>query len=136
MITLCLRHLTLIEARARQAAPFEYCALLFGDSGRGGGAIVTGLIRLRNGDARPGRFAVDNTELRHAYTGVRERSSEPIALLHSHPSGPAIPSAADLAALSGASLPWIIAALRPEGGLDVAGFSPGTGDDLRLIIAD
>lgn len=84
-----------ILAHARRDAPRECCGLLAGRGGR-----IELAIPLRNIDRRPrSRFRIDPAEhiaVRRALRTLAPKL-EIVGVYHSHPRGPATPSAADVA---------------------------------------
>jgi len=123
-----------LERAARASRPLEYCAALLGDVD-GELAVVTDLVRLRNCDTRPGRFAVADAELRHAELVARERRRVLVALLHSHALAPAVPSARDLAAMAGSRWPWVILGFDPADRVELAAFDAGTATPIPIVAA-
>jgi proteasome lid subunit RPN8/RPN11 len=84
-----------IVAHARRAHPHECCGLLVGRAGR-----VLFAKPTRNVDARPdARYEVDARQHLDLQRALRDTvpSLDVIGVYHSHPEGPARPSATDLA---------------------------------------
>lgn len=81
-----------MRAHTAFCAPAEACGLLAFDA--------DGRLRMvypcTNGDASPHRFTVDPREHLMASRSAEARSWEIAGLFHSHPSGPAVPSATDV----------------------------------------
>lgn len=102
----------LARAMARLAAaawPREACGLLVGQAA-GAEVIVTGLAPSRNRAAAADAFEID-TALRLALQRRLRREGEAvIGVWHSHPAGPAMPSARDAAGAWEAGLIWLITA--------------------------
>jgi len=75
--------------------PEECCGILLG---RGGAAShAREALLCDNADAEPRlRYAVGDRDLLRAVKRARERGEEIVGFYHSHPDGPARPSAADL----------------------------------------
>jgi proteasome lid subunit RPN8/RPN11 len=82
---------------ARRDRPLECCGLLIGR-----GRSVTGAVAMRNVEASPTRFRVDDREHIALRRALRLLSPplDVIGVYHSHPSGPARPSPTDLAEAS------------------------------------
>jgi proteasome lid subunit RPN8/RPN11 len=120
-VILAASALATIEHRSRAARPGEYCAALLGT-----GETVTGVVRLRNCDPRPGHFALPDAELRRADWAARTTGRDVLALLHSHPFGPPVLSAEDRRSLAVSGHPWVIAAFDAEDRLVLAAFAAGT----------
>ena len=80
-------------AHARRELPNEACALLAGDLDAG---RVTTAHPARNLLASPYRFEVDPRDLVRIVHAVERRGADLVAIFHSHPAGPAIPSPTDV----------------------------------------
>src|SRR5262245_19654424 len=82
-----------ILAHARDEAPQECCGLLLGSPAR-----VVRSVRARNSASDPvRRFLVDPADHFAAIRIARSTHLEVVGAYHSHPSGPPVPSATDLA---------------------------------------
>lgn len=80
-------------ARARAGAPEEVCGLL---AGRRDPDVVTDVRRVANvADAPRDRYELDPGEQVAAMRAVEARGDEVVGFYHSHPRGPAEPSATD-----------------------------------------
>lgn len=82
----------IIRAHARETAPDECCGLLIGTPERIDRAVPT-----RNLRASPNRYLVDPAEHFAARRAARKEGLAVVGAYHSHPGGPAVPSAVDLA---------------------------------------
>ncbi len=80
-----------IEAHLQANLPEEACGLLAGRDGH-----VSAVIPITNHVHSPVRFYMDPLELVSALTRIEEQKSELLAIFHSHPTGPAHPSATDI----------------------------------------
>lgn len=78
-------------AHARQESPVECCGLLGGR-----GPLVDSIYPLRNKDGSQTRYSAEEHDLIRAVRSIRDRSAEVVAIYHSHPRWPAIPSQTDL----------------------------------------
>ena len=76
---------------ARQVAPLECCGLLGGTELR-----AQRYYPLRNELASPVRYQGDARDMLAAFRDLRENGLELVAIYHSHPSSPAVPSRTDL----------------------------------------
>jgi desampylase len=95
-----------ILAEAKRAVPQEACGLLLGQGRR-----VERVQPARNVHATPPtHFEIDPQALIDAHRAARQGGSQVIGYYHSHPTGPAQPSAADRAQGSGDGRIWAIAA--------------------------
>ena len=91
-------------AHARQEYPNECCGLLVG-----AGLEIDECVRMANVDPRPAsRYAIDPA----AHIAVRRRlrgtPRSIIGCYHSHPAGPPVPSATDVAEAYYAEFVWVI----------------------------
>jgi proteasome lid subunit RPN8/RPN11 len=80
-------------AHARRSLPNESCALLGGDSARG---LVATVHLARSRLASPYRYDVDSEDLVRIVHRIEDSGEELVGIFHSHPIGPAVPSAADI----------------------------------------
>ena len=121
--------LTEIEAHAHAEAPRECCGLLGGRD-----AQVAARYPLPNQSPNPEReyFAAPE-DLFIAMRRMRERREELLAIYHSHPRGPAYPSATDLETAFYPEAVYLIVALTPH--LEIRGFrlSHGTPQEVKLV---
>lgn len=116
---------TLLEAAAA-VDPREACGLLFGVAVADGLAIRSASVAA-NVAADPERFfEIDPAHLFAVQRAARSGGPRPVGVWHSHPQGPARPSAADRAGVTRADWVWLIvagqelSAWRP----DAEGFAP------------
>jgi proteasome lid subunit RPN8/RPN11 len=105
------RHLL---ALARAARPREACGLLLGV--RAG--VVTEAVELANVAPGLDRFELDPGGFVRAAGDARARALRVLGVWHSHPAGPATPSAADLAGALRGERGWSHAIVGPAGGGD------------------
>lgn len=101
-------HDAMIE-HCRAVAPIEACGLLGGKGGR-----VDSFHPLRNAAASETRYEADPRDVIEAVRGLRGRQAEILAIYHSHPRWPAIPSRTDLAANHYGDVPRIIVSLLDD----------------------
>jgi len=91
-------------AEARRAIPAEACGLLLGEAAR-----IAEVRPARNLHATPQtHFEIDPQALIDAHRAERAGGPRVIGYYHSHPYGPAEPSAADRAQASGDGRVWAI----------------------------
>ncbi len=109
--------LTAIRAHAAAALPQEVCGLLLGE-----GARITAARPAANVHPAPHtHFEIDPQALIDAHRAAREQGApQVIGYYHSHPRGPAEPSATDRASAAGDGRVWAIVA-----GEDVAFWQDG-----------
>jgi proteasome lid subunit RPN8/RPN11 len=93
-------------AHCLREAPLECCGLL-------GGAppLVSSIHPLRNADASETRYNADPHDLIRAVIELRGRGAEILAIYHSHPRWPAVPSQTDLRENHYGAVPRIIVSL-------------------------
>ncbi len=75
----------------RSVYPHEGCGLLAGEDG-----IVTGVYEVKNQLASPSAYEMDPQQQLEAMIDIEERGWDLLAIFHSHPGGPDIPSDADV----------------------------------------
>lgn len=92
--------------------PEESCGVLLGRV-EGGLRRVTLAVRCRNDDPAPARrYALDPLEILAAVKLARRRGEEVVGFYHSHPGGPARPSAADLAEAHWPGCAYVVTAVE------------------------
>jgi proteasome lid subunit RPN8/RPN11 len=96
-------------AHCQRESPLECCGILGGDSPR-----VSSIHPLRNDLASETRYNADPQDLITAHIELRQRRSEILAIYHSHPCFPAIPSDVDLAENHYGPVPRIIVSLAGD----------------------
>ncbi len=139
MLAMTLAKLKVLTAAAEAAYPEEACALIVGRKGPGR-HFWTGRIEPARNVApdRRRRFEVDpglriglERDLRHGPDTV-------IGVWHSHPDGPARPSAVDLASAFEPELVWIITAVAGGQAVQTAAYclrdDGGGFQDLPLVL--
>ena len=82
-----------VLSHARDAQPNEACGLLAGDAASG---EVRAFHRARNERASPRRFSIAPEDLVRLTYAIEAAGLEMVAIFHSHPSGPAMPSPTDI----------------------------------------
>jgi proteasome lid subunit RPN8/RPN11 len=102
-----------IRAQARAASPYGCCGLLEGlrvEGVRGDRAFkVKALHPVRNLSSEPARFEMEPQGQFAAHRAARANGAAIIGCYHSHPYGPALPSAADRAGAGEENFLWLIA---------------------------
>lgn len=94
-----------IEAAAAAAFPEECCGILLGD----GQLVVAALAAANVAPDRMARFEIDPQALVDAHRAARAGGAPVAGYYHSHPRGPAAPSATDRAEAAGDGAIWAIA---------------------------
>lgn len=98
--------LAAMRAAAAAAHPCEACGLLLGE-----GARIACVVEARNVHPTPAtHFEIDPQALIDAHRAARGGGPQVIGYFHSHPSGPAEPSATDRASAAGDGRVWAIIA--------------------------
>ncbi len=93
-----------LRAEAAQAYPRECCGILVGHA-----AAITAALPARNLHPAPeAHFEIDPQALVDAHRAARAGGPEVIGYYHSHPTGPAEPSATDRALAAGDGRVWAI----------------------------
>jgi proteasome lid subunit RPN8/RPN11 len=93
-----------MRAEASRAAPEECCGILLGH-----GALIEQAVPARNVHPTPrSHFEIDPQALIDAFRAARAGGPEVIGYYHSHPLGPAEPSATDSAEAPGDGRVWAI----------------------------
>jgi proteasome lid subunit RPN8/RPN11 len=98
---------SMIEHCQRES-PLECCGILGGVSPR-----VLSIHPLRNGCQSETRYEADPSDVVAAVLALRERNAEILAIYHSHPRWPAVPSRTDLEMNYYGDVPRIIVSLLP-----------------------
>jgi len=80
-----------IRAHARTVYPMEACGLLVGRD-----ATATRFVPTPNILSSPTAYEIDPAALASTFRSLRESGEQLIAIMHSHPAGPAHPSQQDL----------------------------------------
>ncbi|MFN4019727.1 MAG: M67 family metallopeptidase [Erythrobacter sp.] len=108
--------LAAMRAAAAAAHPSEACGLLLGEGGR-----ITAARETANVHPAPAtHFEIDPQALIDAHRAARAGGPQVIGYFHSHPCGPAAPSATDRACAPGEGRVWAII-----GGGDIAFWRDG-----------
>jgi proteasome lid subunit RPN8/RPN11 len=97
-----------ILAHARECAPQECCGLIAGRHGSG-----RRVIRMQNALDSHTAYAMDPAELVSALRSLRDSGEELAAIYHSHPRGPAEPSARDIREAHYPEAAYVIVSLEP-----------------------
>ncbi|MGI9252811.1 MAG: M67 family metallopeptidase [Thermomicrobiales bacterium] len=87
---------TEIERHLRAALPNEGCGLLAGNRGDRGALTANRFFPGTNVDASPTRYTMSPTEVLWAIEQMDFARQQLLAIVHSHPDGPATPSQTDL----------------------------------------
>jgi proteasome lid subunit RPN8/RPN11 len=109
VLTIPAEILDAMVAHCRAEAPLECCGLLGGVS-----PVVSLFYPLANADRSETTYNADPAELIRAVQDLRAREAEILAIYHSHPHWPAVPSQTDLRANYYGDVPRIIVSLMGE----------------------
>lgn len=97
--------LSALRAATSEAHPHEACGILLGTV-----ELITGFIRTENVHPTPAtRFEIDPQALIDAHRAARDGGPQVVGYFHSHPAGPAEPSATDALMAAGDGAIWAIA---------------------------
>ncbi len=105
-------------AHARAGLPNEVCGLLAGLNGR-----VTEVYPVENVDLSPVRYTMNPTKQVHTMVAIEEAGWDFLSIYHSHPNGPATPSATDIARAYYPEVVYIILSPDKRGEWLVKGFN-------------
>jgi proteasome lid subunit RPN8/RPN11 len=89
-------------------------------------------------DDRARRFEMDPAGMIDALRSARDDGEEILAIYHSHPAGPATPSALDQRLAYYPELPYLVISLGTRGVLELRAFhlDPDTCREVPLVLAD
>lgn len=99
--------LDILIKHARQNAPNESCAIIFGKH-ENDRLITREIVLTNNIEESPVRFAISSDELIKAYEHAERNDLDIIGIFHSHPDSAAYPSAMDRNYMEINPIPWII----------------------------
>ena len=100
----------LMLTRSEQGAPEEVCGLAVGIEDR-----ITKVFPITNSLHSPVRFEMDPEEQLKSFLWMEDQGLELLAIYHSHPHGPSVPSETDLAEFAYPGTIYIICAPGEEG---------------------
>lgn len=106
-----------ILGHAQQSLPEECVGLLSGQ-----GETILAWHPLSNRLHSPRQFMADEAELVAQLRQIRENGQELVAIYHSHPNAPAVPSAADLQQSYYPNALYLIVSLQTHGRLEMNGY--------------
>jgi proteasome lid subunit RPN8/RPN11 len=97
-------------AHARESAPLECCGLVLGEDD-----LARRVLRCRNVHPTPEtRYLVDMKQVLEAFRASNDFDRELVAIYHSHPRSPAVPSATDRAEAQWPEAVYVLVSLRSE----------------------
>ena len=85
-------HWQSMHRHVKAQAPLEVCGLLAGKQN-----VVEAVLKVRNAEQSPVRFRMDPEEQLNALEWIEANGLELVGIYHSHPAGPEIASATDIA---------------------------------------
>ncbi len=94
-LTLKRAQMFAMQRHINYEAPLEACGLLGGKNG-----VVELVLPVKNAAGSRVRFEMDPTAQRRAIEQIEAEGLEVVAIFHSHPKGPSIPSSTDIAEAS------------------------------------
>jgi len=106
-----------ILGHAQRTAPQECVGILSGK-----GQEIQGWHALNNQLQENQRFLADPSEQIQLFTKLRDQGLDLVAIYHSHPTGPAVPSKEDLAQSHYPEALYLIVSLDIDGCLEMNGF--------------
>lgn len=89
--------------------PYEACGLLSGRNGR-----AETIWRMANVDKSPVSFSMDMDQIESVFQTIRARQEQLVAVYHSHPTAPPIPSREDIAFAAYPEAAYIIVSLAKK----------------------
>lgn len=114
-----------LGAAAEAAYPEEACGLLIGTADASGALTVGGVVAAANVAPEPRRrFEIDPRVHFAVLRRVRGGEESIIGHYHSHPDGPAEPSAHDVACAADRQMVWLILAVAAGRLIGAAAFAP------------
>ena len=123
-------HLDALMAHARFCAPEEGCGLLAFDAS----GDLRFVYCLTNIDRSKYRFTLDPTEHFHAIRHAERNGWDIAGAFHSHPDGPAVPSATDIEAAGASSWLHIVVGLGHQEPPEVRAFSITDGSAVEVLL--
>lgn len=141
-LRLSARQRRALLAHAAATPAIEVCGLLGGR-----GARATSIYRVRNAAARPAiEFEMEPASQIAALREMRRRGERLVGIYHSHPRGPARPSARDLAEAAYPGVAYLILSLARRTAPRIAAFrfdgqafrplrllAPRAGEEVRIV---
>lgn len=132
MLHLSRGHRDVIVRAARNTYPNECCGLLLGRR-EGDDLIVDEVVESENLSAHPeNSFEIDMRLRLRLQRELRGTGRDIVGHYHSHPDGPAEPSARDRAEAWEPDLIWVIVGIAASGETDIAAFMVGA-DACRTV---
>ena len=99
-----------VVAHARETAPEECCGLLLGD-----GETVRRVFRCRNVHPAPDtRYLIDTAQVVEVFRRSADFDRELVAIYHSHPRSPAVPSPIDRLEARWPDAAYVLVSLRAD----------------------
>ncbi len=122
-----------ILGHAQRSAPNECVGILSGND-----RDVSGWHPLHNSLAETNRFLADPTEQITLFKELRTAGREILAIYHSHPTAPPVPSALDLSQSQYPDALYLIVSMSTEGRIEVIGYKikDGQATEEKLSIRD
>jgi proteasome lid subunit RPN8/RPN11 len=106
-------HIDILTKHAKEGAPNESCAILFGkiekDQFR-----VKDVLLTKNIENSPVNFTISNDELIKGYHEAEKRNLDIVGIFHSHPESEAYPSVTDKKFMEINPVPWVIFSNKNE----------------------
>ena len=100
-------HVDILSIHAKNAAPNESCALLFGKI-ENDTIKVKDIFLTKNLENSPVNFTISNDDLIKGYQEAEKSELDVVGIFHSHPDSDAYPSMTDKKFMEINPVPWII----------------------------
>ncbi|MDP6342655.1 MAG: M67 family metallopeptidase [Alphaproteobacteria bacterium] len=138
MIVLAAAERGAIARHVAAGYPDEACGLLLGEGAANGAVVIRQVVPSDNlADDPRHSFEVDPALRLRLQRQSRDGGDRLIGHYHSHPDGPARPSARDAGRIYEPELLWLIAAVRADGLAELAAFMPAAGGGFtELTLGD
>ncbi|MBF0445684.1 MAG: M67 family metallopeptidase [Magnetococcales bacterium] len=122
-----------ILGHAQRSAPAECVGILSGN-----GQDITGWHPLKNSLNQTTRFLADPQQQLALFKTLRQEQKEVVAIYHSHPTTPPVPSETDISQSEYPQALYLIVSLNTEGCLEVNGYRIKNGQAIEesLTIKD
>ena len=112
-IVLSQDQIDILVKHARNYAPNESCAILFGKT-ENDHFTVKDVFLTKNTENSPVNFTISNEELIKGYQEAEKRKLDVVGIFHSHPDSEAFPSLTDQKYMEINPVPWIIFSNKTE----------------------
>ena len=129
IIELTRAHYDALVSQAESDYPLETCGLMAGEGDR-----VWQLYPIENIRKSPVEYEMDPVEQLKALLDLEEKGWDLIAIYHSHPHGPQVPSTMDVERAYYPDAAYIIVSLADRGRPEVRAFSINSGSVDEVVL--